>query len=73
MPLEQIARISYQGEDGLIWRRDLKPTVTINGGIKSGTADDATQKAYDAIDIRENMPFGYTVKSAAPWKTAKNP
>lgn len=63
VPLEQIARISYQGEDGLIWRRDLKPTVTINGGIKSGTADDATQKAYDAIaDIRENMPFGYTVE-----------
>ena len=41
----------------------IKPTVTINGGIKSGTADDATQKAYDAIaDIRENMPFGYTVE-----------
>ena len=61
--LEQIARISYEGEDGLIWRRDLKPTITINGGIKSGTANDATQKAYDSIaDIRENMPFGYTVE-----------
>ena len=63
VPLEQIARIFYQGEDGLIWRRNLKPTVTINGGIKSGTADDATQKAYDSIaDIRDNMPFGYTVE-----------
>ena len=50
-------------EDGLIWRRNLKPTVTINGGIKSGTADDATQKAYDSIaDIRDNMPFGYDVE-----------
>ena len=38
-------------------------TITINGGIKSGTANDATQKAYDSIaDIRESMPFGYTVE-----------
>ena len=63
VPLEQIATISYKGEDGLIWRRDLKPTITINGGIKSGTANDVTQKAYDSIaDIRESMPFGYTVE-----------
>lgn len=41
----------------------MKPTITINGGIKSGTANDATQKAYDSIaDIRESMPFGYTVE-----------
>ena len=63
VPLKQIATISYKGEDGLIWRRDLKPTITINGGIKSGTANDVTQKAYDSIaDIRESMPFGYTVE-----------
>ena len=38
-------------------------TMSINGGIKSGTANDATQKAYDSIaDIRESMPFGYTVE-----------
>ena len=63
VPLEQVAKISYAAEDGLIWRRDLKPTITVEGNIKSGTANDATQKAYDAIkDIRESMPFGYTVE-----------
>ncbi|MCH4167199.1 MAG: efflux RND transporter permease subunit [Megasphaera sp.] len=63
VPLEQIAKITYGAEDGLIWRRDLKPTITINGSIKSGTANDATQKAYDSIeDIRKSMPFGYDVK-----------
>lgn len=62
VPLEQVANISYAAEDGLIWRRDLKPTITVQGNIKSGTANDATQKAYDSIkDIRESMPFGYTV------------
>ena len=27
VPLEQIAKISYRAEDGVIWRRDLKPTI----------------------------------------------
>lgn len=62
VPLEQVAKITYGAEDGLIWRRNLKPTITVNGSIKSGTANDATQKAYDSIeDIRQSMPFGYEV------------
>lgn len=63
VPLEQIASITYGAEDALIWRRDLKPTITVEGNIKSGTANDATQKAYDSIkDIRDVMPFGYSVE-----------
>lgn len=63
VPLEQIASVSYGAEDALIWRRNLKPTITVEGNIKSGTANDATQKAYDSIkDIRDAMPFGYTVE-----------
>lgn len=63
VPLEQIASITYGAEDALIWRRDLKPTITVEGSIKSGTANDATQKAYDSIkDIRDAMPFGYSVE-----------
>lgn len=63
VPLDQVAKISYAAEDGLIWRRNLKPTITVEGNIKSGTANDATQKAYDSIqDIRDSMPYGYTVE-----------
>ena len=63
VPLEQIASITYGAEDALIWRRDLKPMITVEGNIKSGTANDATQKAYDSIqDIRDAMPFGYSVE-----------
>lgn len=63
LPLEQLANIRYEGEDGLIWRRDLKPMIVINGSIKSGTANDATQKAYDSIkDIRDSLHFGYSVE-----------
>lgn len=44
VPLEQIAKISYRAEDGVIWRRDLKPTITVRGSIYQGTANDATEK-----------------------------
>lgn len=64
VPLEQVAKVTYGAEDGLIWRRNLKPTITVEGNIKSGTADDATKKAYDSIaDIRNSMPFGYEVEA----------
>lgn len=62
VPLEQIAKISYDAEDGLIWRRNLKPTITVEANIKDGTANDATQKAYDATkSIRDALPLGYSI------------
>ena len=63
VPLKQVATISYGAEEGLIWRRDLKPTITVEGTIRSGTANDATQKAYDdTAAIRSSLPFGYSIE-----------
>ena len=45
VPLEQVAKLTYGAEDGKIWRRDLKPTITVEGNIIAGTANDATEKA----------------------------
>lgn len=62
VPLEQIAKISYRAEDGVIWRRDLKPTIKVQGSIYEGTANDATNKiAARLTEIEKNLPFGYTV------------
>ena len=63
VPLEQIAKISYEAEDGLIWRRDLKPTITVRGNIYQGTANDATQKVYDKLaGLQSQLPFGYSIE-----------
>ena len=62
VPLEQIAKISYEAENGLIWRRNLKPTITVRANIREGTANDATEKAYEATkDLRDNLPLGYSI------------
>ena len=59
VPLEQIAKISFAAEDGLIKREKLLPTITVQANIFSGTPDDATKKAYAEIaDIRAELPLG---------------
>lgn len=65
VPLEQIAKLSYDAEYGLIKRRDLKPTITIQANILSGTANDATTKAFKATeDLRKDLPLGYSIEFA---------
>lgn len=62
VPLEQLSKISYEAEDSLIKRKNMQPTITVQANIKEGTANDATQKAYDAVkDIRDELPFGYKI------------
>ncbi|MCX7780648.1 MAG: efflux RND transporter permease subunit [Negativicutes bacterium] len=63
VPLEQVAKISYSAEEGLIWRRDLKPTITVRADVISGiTGNDATQQVYESLKpVREALPAGYSV------------
>jgi len=63
VPLEQIAKISYDGEDGLIWRRNLLPTMTVQANVIPGvTGNDATQAVYESLkSVRENLPYGYSI------------
>ncbi len=64
VPLEQIAKISYDAEYGLIKRRDLKPTITVQANILSGTANDATIKALAATeDLQKNLPLGCKIEA----------
>lgn len=64
VPLEQVAKISYGAENGLIKRRDLRPTITVQADISEGTANDATRKAFDATaELRASLPAGYRIEA----------
>ncbi|MHB8158593.1 MAG: efflux RND transporter permease subunit, partial [Desulfocucumaceae bacterium] len=64
VPLDQIARISYDAEDGLIWRRALQPTITAQSEINGDmTAKEATKRVEENIkDIRTGLPTGYSIE-----------
>ena len=69
VPLEQIAKISFDAEYGLISRRDLKPSITVRANILSGTANDATKQALAATDdLQKNLPLGYSIKAGGDFE-----
>ncbi|WP_371362432.1 Efflux pump membrane transporter BepE [Sporomusa rhizae] len=68
IPLDQIAKISYDAEEGLIWRRDLKPTITVQANTIEGVlGNDATKAAYDNLkELRASLPPGYSIDIGGP-------
>lgn len=74
VPLEQIAVISYDAEEGLIWRRDLKPTITIQAEVLPGiTGNDATKQVYGELkSLRDNLPAGYSIDIGGSLERSKS-
>jgi multidrug efflux pump len=69
VPLDQIAKISFETEDGLIYRRDLKPMIWIQAELNSDdvTGDDVAEKVYNNLaDLRASLPFGYSIEYDGP-------
>ena len=65
VPLAQIAHLSYEAEDGLIKRYNLRPTITVQAEVTEGEGNDAAQRAYDATkELRANLPAGTTIETA---------
>ena len=65
VPLAQIAHLSYAAEDGLIKRRNLLPTIMVQGDVVRGEGNDATQRIYRATEeLRASLPAGASITPA---------
>lgn len=63
VPLRQVARLRYVNEDGMIWRRNLRPTITVNAGIVSGvTGNDVSHEIMAAANKQLSLPAGVTLE-----------
>jgi multidrug efflux pump len=64
VPLRQIADVKYGFEDGIIWRRDRLPTVTVRGDIEGSlTAATVTSQILPTLQtIRDQLPAGYRLE-----------
>ncbi|WP_198265923.1 efflux RND transporter permease subunit [sulfur-oxidizing endosymbiont of Gigantopelta aegis] len=64
VPLSQIVSLSYELEEGLIWRRDLQPTITVRADVKghmqAATVSKQIEPQLDSI--RERLPRGYSIE-----------
>ncbi len=66
VPLTQIARVSYDFEEGIIWRRDRQPTITVRADLYGANLQPATVVAMLAPkldEISKALPAGYLIKA----------
>ena len=64
VPLTQIAKVKYEFEDGVIFRRDRLPTVTVRAdiyqqGLQPATVSGEIDKKL--LNIRAKLPPGYRI------------
>jgi multidrug efflux pump len=61
VPISQVARLEYALEEGVVWRRDRKPTVTVRADLKGAAqGPDVTRRVWPRLaSLREKLPAGY--------------
>ena len=63
VPLSQIATISMSQEEGIIWHRNMMPTISIHANVGPGVLGNAkTKEIYNKLaEYRQNLPTGYSI------------
>ncbi|MBL6653811.1 MAG: efflux RND transporter permease subunit, partial [Reyranella sp.] len=66
VPLGQIAEVEYSQEYPVVWRRDRKPTVTVQADVVPGTqAATVVQALAPRIEaLNTGLPYGYRIDTA---------
>ena len=63
VPLSQIATISMSQEEGIIWHRNMMPTISIHANVGPSVLGNAkTKEIYNKLaEYRQDLPTGYTI------------
>jgi multidrug efflux pump len=64
VPITQIADVKFAQEDGLIWRRNRLPTITVRADLKGeAQGPDVTNAINPLLDpLRASLPLGYRIE-----------
>lgn len=65
VPLAQIARINYEFEEGIIWRRDRVPVISVRSDVVGKHQAPAVTKEIEPklAAIRSKLPPGYALET----------
>jgi multidrug efflux pump len=62
VPVSQVARLSLDGEDSILWRRSRVPTLTVRGDVAGAEAPDVTLALKPRVDaLAKELPLGYGI------------
>jgi multidrug efflux pump len=64
VPITQIADLDYGLEEGIVWRRDRKPTITVKADLRGNAqGPDVTQRISPLLEpLRARLPLGYRIE-----------
>jgi len=64
VPLAQVARLEHGFEQGIYWRRDRTPVITVRSDIADGMQAPAVSAQVNAAlePVRARLPFGYRIE-----------
>ena len=63
VPLAQVADISYGFEQGVYWRRDRLPAITVRSDLRDGVQAPVVSQQLNAAlgEVRAKLPAGYRI------------
>ena len=64
VPITQIADIRYEQEEGIVWRRNRLPTITVRADLKGDAqGPDVASRIEPRLDgVRAQLPLGYRIE-----------
>ncbi|NDP41625.1 MAG: efflux RND transporter permease subunit [Aromatoleum sp.] len=64
VPITQLANIRYELEEGIVWRRDRLPTITVRSDLKGDAqGPDVANRIAPQLDaVRAKLPLGYRIE-----------
>ncbi len=65
VPLAQVVKFHYEFEEGIIWRRDRLPTITVRADIYGDIQAPVVSNEIEAklTEIAANLPNGYLIQT----------
>jgi multidrug efflux pump len=62
VPVSQVARLTLDSEDSVLWRRNRVPTITVRADVNGAEAPDVTMALKPRIDdLADTLPLGYGI------------
>ena len=64
VPITQLAEIRYELEDGVVWRRNRLPTITVRSDVRGNAQgpDVANRIEAGLAPLRAGLPLGYRIE-----------
>ena len=65
VPLAQVVKLHYEFEEGIIWRRDRLPTITVRADIYGDIQAPVVSNELEArlTEIKASLPNGYLIET----------